>query len=96
MTADVIGILFIAALIVGAYFGLRRLAKPTNRTTEEFEQRAAEGTTGMGVFVNALQEMADPAAARSNTVITQMKDGSFRKKRREGKANDGPERNRDE
>lgn len=91
--SDLIGILFIAALIVGAYFGLRRLAKPTNRTTEEFERRAAEGTTGMGVFVNALQEMADPAAARANTVITQMKDGDFQKKRREGKANDDRERN---
>lgn len=84
--SDWIGLAFFVVLIVGAIIGLKALAKPRTRTAEEFEKNAAEGTTMMGASFNALQEAFDPAAAKSREVIEQMKDGVYRKKKREGKA----------
>jgi hypothetical protein len=84
---DWIGILFFVLLAVGIWFGLRSLAKPQTRTSDEFERRAAEGSGTMGAFVNALQDAVDPAAAKSKEVIMQMHDGNYQKKKREGKAN---------
>lgn len=83
---DWVGLAFIAALIAAAYFGLRQLAKPTTRTPEEFERNAAEGTTMLGASMNALQEMMNPDEAKAKETITQMKEGRFQKKRKEGKA----------
>jgi hypothetical protein len=37
--------------------------------------------------MNALQELMNPEAAKSKEVITQMKEGRYQKKKREGKAN---------
>lgn len=85
---DWIGLIFLVLLVVGAILGLRALAKPRARTTEEFEKSAAEGTTALGASMNALQELIDPAAAKSKEVITQMKEGRYQKKKREGKASD--------
>ena len=73
--SDWIGLIFLVLLIIGAIVGLRALAKPRTRTAEEFERNAAEGTTALGASMNALQE-----------VITQMKEGRYQKKKREGKA----------
>ena len=83
---DWIGLMIIGALAVGAYIGLRLLSKPRTRTTEEFERNAAEGTTALGASMNALQELMNPEAAKSKEVITQMKEGRYQKKKREGKA----------
>lgn len=88
---DWIGLIFLVVLVVGAILGLRALAKPRARTTEEFEKSAAEGTTAVGASMNALQELMDPQAAKSKEVITQMKEGRYQKKKREGKA-DGEEK----
>ena len=85
---DWIGLAFFVLLIVGVIVGLKILAKPQTRTAEEFERNAAENTTMMGASMNALQELMNPAAAKSKEVITQMKEGRYQKKRREGKAND--------
>jgi len=85
--SDWIGLAFLVLLIVGAIFGLRALAKPRTRTAEEFERNAAEGTTALGASMNALQELMNPEAAKAKEVITQMKDGRYQKKKREGKAN---------
>jgi hypothetical protein len=84
--SDWLGLLFFALLIVGVIFGLRALAKPRPRTTEEFERNAAEGTTAIGASMNALQELMNPEAAKAKEVITQMKEGRYQKKKREGKA----------
>jgi hypothetical protein len=84
--SDWIGLLFLVLLIVGAFFGLRALAKPRTRTAEEFERNAAEGTTALGASMNALQELMNPEAAKAKEVITQMKEGRYQKKKREGKA----------
>jgi hypothetical protein len=83
---DWIGLAFLVLLVLGAVFGLRELAKPQTRTAEEFERNAAEGTTALGAGMNALHEMINPEAAKAKEVITQMKDGRYQKKKREGKA----------
>jgi hypothetical protein len=83
---DWIGLAFFVLLIVGVIVGLKILAKPQTRTAEEFERNAAENTTMMGASMNALQELMNPEAAKSKEVITQMKEGRYQKKKREGKA----------
>ena len=83
---DWIGLLFFVLLIVGIFVGLKMLGKSKPRTEEEFERGAAEVST-LGASVNALQEILDPAEARAKEVKTQLKQGNYDKKKREGKAN---------
>jgi hypothetical protein len=83
---DWIGLVFFVLLIVGVAVGLKLLSKPQTRTSEEFERHAAEGTTAIGASMNALQELMNPEAAKAKEVITQMKEGRYQKKKREGKA----------
>lgn len=85
--SDWIGLLFFALIIVGIFVGLKILAKPQTRTEEEFERNAAENSTMMGASMNALEGILDPAEARAKEVRTQMKEGRYAKKKREGKAN---------
>ena len=84
--SDWLGLLFFVLLIVGVLAGLKALSKPRTRTSEEFERNAAENTTLMGASMNALNELMNPAAAKAKETITQMKDGRYQKKKREGKA----------
>ncbi len=77
-------------LIIGIFVGLKLLSKPKIRTEAEFERNAAESSS-LGGAVNALQEAFDPAAARANEVQTQLKEGRYAKKKREGRANDDTE-----
>lgn len=86
--SDWIGLGFFVLLVIGAVVSLRSLAKPRPRTAEEFERNAAENTTMVGAMLNALHDVTDPGAARAKEVRMQMKDGTFRKKKREGKASD--------
>lgn len=83
---DWIGLLFFALLIVGIFAGLKILAKPQKRTEEEFERSAAESASMLGASMNALQELLNPEAAKAKEVQTQMKEGRYGKKKREGKA----------
>ena len=83
---DWIGLGFFLLLIAGALIGLKVLSKPQTRTTEEFERAAAEGTTMLGATANALHELMNPAEAKAKEVQTQMKEGRYQKKKREGKA----------
>ena len=87
--SDWIGLAFFVLLIVGVIVGLKVLSKPRTRTAEEFERNASEGTTAIGASMNALQELMNPEAAKSKETITQMKEGRYQKKKREGKANEG-------
>ncbi len=84
--SDWIGLGFFVLLVVGVLIGLRALSKPRTTTSEEFERNAAEGTTMLGASMNALHELMNPAESRGKEVITQMKEGRFQKKKREGKA----------
>lgn len=83
---DWIGLIVFVLIVIGALVGLKMLSKPQTRTSEEFERNAAEGTTALGASMNALQELMNPEAAKCKEVITQMKDGRYQKKKREGKA----------
>lgn len=73
-------------LIVAVIVGLKLLSKPRVSTSEEFERNAAEGTTPLGATMNALHELMNPAEAKAKETITQMKEGRYQKKKREGKA----------
>ncbi|MFL6466630.1 MAG: hypothetical protein ACJ72Z_01590 [Pyrinomonadaceae bacterium] len=84
--SDWIGLGFFVLVIAGAIVGLKMISKPATRTSEEFERNAAEGTTMLGATMNALQEMMNPAEAKAKETITQMKEGRYLKKRKEGKA----------
>ena len=85
--SDWIGLVFFILLVVGVIVGLKILSKPRTRTSDEFERNAAEGTTAIGASMNALHELMNPEAAKGKEVITQMKEGRYQKKKREGKAN---------
>ena len=87
MMSDWIGTAFLLLLIMGAYVGLRAISKPRETSSSEFERKAAEGTTMMGASMNALHELLNPEAAKGKEVQTQMKEGRYGKKKREGKAN---------
>lgn len=82
---DWIGLIFFAVLITGIFVGLKILAKPQKRTEADFERNAAEGSM-LGASMNALQEILDPAEARAKEVKTQLKEGRYNQKKREGKA----------
>jgi hypothetical protein len=84
---DWIGLLFFVLLIAGIFIGLKILAKPVTRTEEEFERNAAESVSMLGASMNALQELMNPEAAKAKEVQTQLKEGRYGKKKREGKAN---------
>jgi hypothetical protein len=83
---DWIGLGFFVLLIVGVLIGLKLLSRPRTRTAEEFERNASEGTTAIGASMNALHELMNPEAAKAKETITQMKEGRYQKKKREGKA----------
>ena len=87
--SDWIGLTFFVLLVFGIVIGLKLLSKPRPRTAEEFERNAAENTTMLGSSMNALHELMNPEAAKAKETITQMKEGRYQKKKREGKANDG-------
>jgi hypothetical protein len=84
--SDWIGLIFFVLLIAGALAGLKLLSKPVTRTEEEFERNAAASTSMLGASMNALQELMNPEAAKAKEVQTQMKEGRYAKKKREGKA----------
>jgi len=95
--SDWIGLLFFVLLIAGIFVGLKVLSKPQTRTEEEFERNAAESTSMLGASMSALQGILDPAAAKAKVVQTELKEGRYNKKKREGKANgeDSNEENHD-
>lgn len=84
--SDWIGIMFFVLLITGAIAGLKVLSRQRVSTEDEFEKRAAENTTMLGAGMNALQELMNPEAAKAKEVQTQLKEGRYGKKKREGKA----------
>jgi len=91
--SDWIGLGFFVLVIIAAIVGLKMISKPATRTSEEFERNAAEGTTMLGATMNALQEAMNPEEAKAKETITQMKEGRYIKKRKEGKAGGEAENN---
>ena len=85
--SDWLGLLFFVLLIGGIFLGLKILSKPQTRTAEEFERNAAQSVSMLGASMNALQELLNPEEAKAREVQTQLKEGRYDKKKREGKAN---------
>lgn len=85
--SDWIGLAFFVLIIVGIFIGLKLLGNQPKRTEQEFENRVSDGTGLMSAGVNALNELLNPNEAKAKEVVTQVKEGRFNKKKREGKAN---------
>jgi hypothetical protein len=83
---DWLGIIFIVLSIIGVFVGLKILAKPRKTTAQEFEKNVADSASLTSASMNALNEMLNPEAGRAKEIQTQLKEGRFDKKKREGKA----------
>jgi len=85
---DLIGIGFIAMLLLAAVFGLMYLSKPYDVTTEEFEKRAHEAPSLISAGMSGLQKILDPAAGKAMEVQEDLKQGYYNGEQESG---DGPE-----
>jgi hypothetical protein len=74
---DWIGLGIIAFLILCGLFGLSRLSKPYDVSTEEFEKRAQEGPGLLGAGLVGLQKALDPAMQRSVEVQEELREGRY-------------------
>lgn len=74
---DVIGISFLALLVLGAVVGLLRLSKPYDVSTEEFEKRAHEAPSLISAGMSGLQKILDPAAGKAMEVQEDFKQGYY-------------------
>ena len=75
--SDWIGLVVIALLVFGGLFGLSRLGKPYDVSTEEFERRAQEGPGLLGAGLVGLQKALDPAMQRSVEVQEDLREGRY-------------------
>ena len=75
--SDWIGLGVIAFLILCGLFGLSRLSKPYDVTTEEFERRAQEGPGLLGAGLVSIQKALDPALERAVEVQEDLKAGRY-------------------
>jgi hypothetical protein len=85
---DLIGIGFIALLLLGAVCGLMYLSRPYDITTEEFEKRAHEAPSLISAGMSGLQKFLDPAAGKAMEVQEDLKQGYYNGEQESG---DGPE-----
>ena len=86
--SDLIGIGFIALLVLAAVFGLIHLSKPYDISTEEFEKRAHEAPSLISAGMSGLQKILDPAAGKAMEVQEDLKQGYYNGEQESG---DGPE-----
>jgi len=75
--SDWIGIAVIGFLILCGLFGLSRLGKPYDISTEEFEKRAQEGPGLLGAGLVGLQKALDPAMEKAVEVQEDLKQGRY-------------------
>lgn len=75
--SDWIGLGIIAFIILCGLFGLSRLSKPYDVSTEEFERRAQEGPGLLGAGLISIQKALDPAAERAAAVQEDFKAGHY-------------------
>lgn len=74
---DWIGLLIIGALVFCGLFGLTRLSRPYDISTEEFERRAQEGPGLLGAGLVGLQKVLDPAMQKAAEVQQDLKQGRY-------------------
>ena len=63
--SDWIGIGIIALVVLCGLFGLSRLSKPYDVSTEEFERRAHEGPGLLGAGLVGIQKALDPSMQKA-------------------------------
>ncbi|MDH3494975.1 MAG: hypothetical protein OEM82_15590 [Acidobacteriota bacterium] len=85
MVGDLIGLLVILAFLAAAVVGLRILSKPRASTEEEFEKRASEGTSLASAGFQAVNGLLNPSADKGSKAVAEIKEGSFQKRKNEGK-----------
>ena len=74
---DWIGLSIIAFLVLCGLFGLSRLSKPYDVTTEEFERRAQEGPGLLGAGLIGIQKALDPAMQKAVEVQEDLREGRY-------------------
>lgn len=74
---DWIGLGVIAIVILLGLFGLSRLSKPYDISTEEFERRAQEGPGLLGAGLVGIQKALDPAMQKAVEVQEDLRQGRF-------------------
>ena len=74
---DWIGVAVIVFIVLFGLFGLSRLSKPYDVSTEEFERRAQEGPGLLGASLVGIQKALDPAMERAVEVQEDLKQGRY-------------------
>jgi hypothetical protein len=75
--SDWIGLAIIGFIILCGLFGLSRLSKPYDVSTEEFERRAQEGPGLLGAGLIGIQSALDPAMQKAVAVQEDLKQGRY-------------------
>ena len=75
--SDWIGLAIIGFVVLCGLFGLSRLSKPYDITTEEFERRAQEGPGLLGAGLVGLQKALDPSKEKAAEVLEDLKAGRY-------------------
>ena len=74
---DWIGLGVLVFLVLCGLFGLSRLSKPYDITTEEFERRAQEGPGLLGAGLVGIQKALDPAMQKAVEAQEDFKRGRY-------------------
>jgi hypothetical protein len=74
---DWIGLGIILFLVLCALFGLSRLSKPYDVSTEEFERRAQEGPGLLGASLVGLQKALEPGTQKAVEVQEDLRQGRY-------------------
>jgi hypothetical protein len=74
---DWIGLGIIVFLVLCGLFGLSRLSKPYDVSTEEFERRAQEGPGLLGAGLVGIQKALDPAMQKAVEVQEDLRQGRY-------------------
>ena len=74
---DWLGLAIIAVVVLFGLFGLSRLSKPYDVSTEEFERRAQEGPGLLGAGLVGIQAALDPSKQKSVEVLEDLKQGRY-------------------
>ena len=82
--SDWIGVAVIVFIVLCGLFGLSRLSKPYDISTEEFEKRAQEGPGLLNASLVGLQKALDPSKEKSVEVLEDLKQGRYNKKQGSG------------
>ena len=75
--SDLVGLGIIAFVILCGLFGLSRLSKPYDVSTEEFERRAQEGPGLLGAGLVGIQKALDPGMQRAVEVQEDLRAGRY-------------------